>query len=617
MVGGVGFYDSFEIRDALAWIRLLADPFDSLSVARVLESPAIGASDAVLARLATGVERDDTAFARRVLVENIEGDDELGAQAGEAARRLRELLDALAPHAALPLLGAVRAVLELTGMERYYQNSPDSGAPQALANLEKLEALARGFVQDLPGAQPADFAAFIAELERVDFDEREADVPAYDAVTISTIHSAKGLEWPIVFVLGVWPLPRPGSRLFVDDASGALLYGEGPDGGRPFHYLAVTELADSEGYVAANDDQARTEGDAEERRLFYVAITRARDRLFMSGLRTKPSKDHARGKPHKFLQRVYDWLDERGWGADEMTPHGPGMLPRRRIAIAPAVRAPAPTTSAGAAETRLVAPLSYSAISLFERCPRRATYRIMLRLPEVGGFGRTRRPRRVDEEPDALDMTPDDSLLSQGDYGKALHKALELWARATRAGDPNAGAQTYVRAAFEALGLSPARAQSLRAEQALEQVTAQLWAWRPIEIEAPFMLDFGDEGDPLLVSGYLDLLATDAAGRTCLVDYKTGEAHGEEFSLQLALYRAAARAVYAIDDPQCFIGRVKDSGFGLEPVVPVDERELRERIARVRDGLLARDARPHAGSWCDACGYRAAPCQDYQRSKRS
>ena len=616
LVGGVGFYDAPEIRDALAWLRLLADPFDSHAIARALQSSAIGASDAVLTRLAQDLDRDETSFARRALIDEIAADDELGHLARDACARLRQMLDALAPYAAFPLLGALRAVFEQTGIENHYQMGSDARAPQAIANLAKLESFARGFALEGPGAQPTDFVSFIDELEHIDFDEREADVPSHDAVTISTIHSAKGLEWPVVFVLGVWPAVRTRPRLFAG-SDGALLYAEGADGSRPFHYLAAKLEADEGGIVLREDEREEDETDAEERRLFYVAITRARDRVFISGLRGRPSKHNARGKPHSFLERVYEWLSQRGWIADEAIPDTTGL---------PAVRTGGRSRSiervklvergcTAATESVLAAPLSYSLIAAFEQCPRRATYRAIVRLPEVGGAERRQRARHNWETPDPIEVATDDSLLASGAYGEVLHKALELWAIDKRSGGKARPAGTLIADAAALVGLSPGRVQAQMAEGALERIAKAFASWTPLLVEARFTLDFGDEGKPLLVIGYLDLLARDGDGRVCLVDYKTGGARGVHFGLQLSLYRAAARDVYGFEDARCFVGRLKDDAFSLEPVEPVSERELRRRIIRVWDGLLARDTQPIAGAWCGTCGYRAAPCMDFQQAK--
>ena len=613
LVGGVGFYDAPEVRDALAWLRLLADPFDGHAVARALQSSAVGASDAAAAALARHMGRDETAFARRVLVEEIEGDDEVARTARKAAARLRELLDALAPHAALPLLGALRAVLDQTGLQRNYETGIEMRAPQALANLQKLEALARGFAQDNAGAQPADFVTFVDELERIDFDEREADVPAYDAVTISTIHSAKGLEWPIVFVLSVWPQLAPPPRLRLG-TSGALLYSDNADGSRSFHYLAETRGADADGVVPRKAGGA---DDEEERRLFYVALTRARDRLFLSGPRRRPSKDQPLGSLDKFLARACDWMHERRWPTDEplaqtAPPPLAMQLPSRHA------QAKVSRTELGpelAEPSSLPFALSYSLVAAFDLCPRRATYRAVLRLPGVADLARRRRARRGWVDADPASLVDDDPSLDEGEYGELLHKMLELWALARRDGADAAPSARLLAEAAACLGVAPLGSQASAAERALERVAHELRDWTMLAAEAPFTLDFGSEGKPLLVSGYLDLLARDGKGRGCVVDYKTGGVRGEKLGLQLALYRAAAKAAYAVDDPLCFAGRITNDAFTLEPVMLVSDGELLAHIVAARDGLLARDVRPRAGAWCHPCGYRAAPCMDYERPK--
>jgi len=620
LVGGVGFYDAPEIRDALAWLRLLADPFDSHAVARALASAVIGADDAAVARLAQRDAHDATSFARHVLTADIAAEDDAGVAARDAAQRLRELLDDLSAFAALPLLGALDAVFERTGMRRHHETSRDARARQALANLEKLEALARGFARDNPGAHPADFVAFIDELEVIDFDEREADVPSSDAVTISTIHSAKGLEWPVVFVLSVWPALRAKARLSVD-TDGALLYAEGADGSRPFHFEAVNEGADEHGIVPRKDgdtdggEEDDDEADAEEWRLLYVALTRARDRVFVSGLRNKPSKQNPLGSLNKYLKRIYQWLEERAWVPDERVPRANGP-----VFVSPA---PAPRRAAGVAAaptavaTKYGTPLSYSLIAAFEQCPRRATYRTILRVPEVGTAERRHRARRGWDELESRDLSADDSLLRSGDYGEVLHKALELWALSRVSGAEARSADDLIGLAASVLALSPAASQARTAARALARIEREFANWMPLHVEAPFTLDFGTEGSPLLVYGYLDLLARDHAGQVCLVDYKTGGVRGARVELQLALYAAAARRVYGLDVERCLVGRIEDDTFSLEPVATVSDDELHSTIVRVRNGLLARDVQPKAGAWCGTCGYRAAPCMDFKKAKRT
>ena len=619
LVGGVGFYDAPEIRDALAWLRLLADPFDAPALVRALQSQTLGACDAAVARLARRAERDETSFARDVLTGDLPaGDDEEARQARVAATGVRDILDGLAPYAALPLLSALRAVYERTGLERFYRESSDHRAAQALANLDKLEALARGFADDTPGAQPVDFVAFIGELERIEFDEREADVPSADAVTISTIHSAKGLEWPVVFLLSVWPDPVKGPRLFVHE-DGALLYGEGADGNRPFHYEAVANGADGQGWVPRKDETPHKD-EAEERRLLYVGITRARDRLFVSGLRRRPSKANPEGAVHRFLAGIYAWLHERGWLADDhqaMPEPVPWSKRRPAVFASTPLRLPHPARAQGACP-----PLSYSLIADFEQCPRRAVYRAGLRLPQVATPQRRARARRgwhdlsdgatTQESPEIC--ADQDSLLNAGDYGAMLHKALELWARSKQQGIA-AQADHCVRDAAVTLDLAPAASEATQATSALKQVSRALEGWTVMLVEAPFTIDAGSGDDPQLIFGFLDLVARDCDGALCLVDYKSGGALGATFGLQLALYRWAAARVYGIEVERCYVGRVTENRFELEPVQPAGDDEVHQRIAQVRLGFIGSDTHAHAGAWCGKCGYRAAPCKDFAREK--
>src|ERR1700694_3365493 len=611
LVGGVGFYDAPEIRDALAWVGLLADPFDAYAIARALQSPVIGLSDVAMTQIAHGLQTDATALSRRVLVESLDAQTLTSPDSRERLTKFHDLVDALAPQAALPLSGALAAVLETTGLLEHWQTSTAPRAPQALANLAKLETLAREFAEKTPGAQALDFIEFIGELERVDYDEREADVTAEDVVTISTIHAAKGMEWPIVFVLGVWPVARSQPRLRLDEQSGALLYAESPDGTRPFHYSVVDEGVDANGVVVDDEDEEKREQQAEERRLFYVALTRARDRVYVSGLRGRPSKANSDGKPHEFLESVYAWFEQRAWVADRPVPEEPVTLYRALVPHDSKAR-PSSARLVPAEAARAVPPLSYSLVAGYERCPRRITYKLMFRLPEVMHPDSARRAQ-LGEEDAGESRVPEDSLLKAGEYGSLVHKALELWGPDKRAGAAAASSAAYVEAACRFLDVSPVHAQRHQAESVLARVMQQFAGWTPLHVEAPFTLAFGTEDSPLLVSGFIDLIALDEDGHVCVLDYKSGSIHDESYALQVALYQRAAELVYGLKDALGFIARVAGDSFSVEPVDPVSPETLAQRILRVRHGLRHCNATPRAGAWCFQCPYRGAPCQDYFR----
>ncbi|MDQ2818349.1 MAG: ATP-dependent helicase, partial [Candidatus Eremiobacteraeota bacterium] len=404
LFGGVGFYDAPEVMDALSWMKLLADPFDSIPLARAAASPGIGISDATLSELnpvrASDTQRGDhdaDVFARRLLVDPLA--DGLNAQGHERIQRLRETLEALESYAGAPVGLAYEAMLERSGLARAAAASGVRDAAQALANLRKLGGLARTFGLRNPGARPADFVGYIYALEQSMEDDREADPPSADALSVMTIHAAKGLEWPIVFIVDVWPRGQHDKLpVRVDEQTGAMIVSEGGDGVRPFHTHALQEDADSQGHTLPKKDRAKDDGrEREERRLYYVALTRARDELFISGKRTPPSKTNPAGKPDEFLAEAISWMETRGWPVDEPLPSlpltGDEAFPQAPPAMAGSDSA---RTDAGC-ETALsaqpngavtpalrpaakfrVPTLSFTLMARFERCARQVNYELAL-----------------------------------------------------------------------------------------------------------------------------------------------------------------------------------------------------------------------------------------------
>ncbi len=559
-------------------------------------------NDAALSELCAGMGRDVTAFARRLLVDPIP--PALDAQSRDRIARLRDILDSLEAHASAPLGIAYEAMLDRTRLSLAYLSMRDRRTPQALANLDKLGAGARAFAERNPGAQPIDFVQYIRELELSEEDDREADPPSGNAVTIMTVHAAKGLEWPVVFVIDVWPQPPADApQVLLDGRSGALLVREDGDGRRPFHAVSVERRDDGAGLVPRRSERARDQARSdEELRLFYVALTRARDELYVSGRRSYPSKDEPAGKPHGFLKSVIEWISLRGWAVDEPVPHASAgvvaidpPLPELRAYGDPNV--PTPRALFG------VPALSFSVIRRYRECPRAVNYRIALRLPVLAGSARP-----IDED----DLFDDDGPLSRSAYGQVVHRAVQLWALSVAlrtAGRP----QSYVARAASDLHLRPASHDLERASQALTHVIVALDKWKPLQAEAPFTLELAD----VSVSGFIDLIARSEKGAAFLIDFKTGERPTQDYALQLGLYSLAAKRAYNIDVDQCFIGRIGDARFVLEPATVPTLEEIALRVEEVANGIRSGDLTAKPGIWCNACPYRAAPCMDYLRIPRA
>jgi ATP-dependent helicase/nuclease subunit A len=264
--GGTGFYSRQEVYDLYNLLRSLEHRHDDISLAGVLRSPYFGLPDTELFLIAQ--ERGRTLW------------DKLRSYAETSgsinAVHARELLSEWRSHAGrISLVSLIRQILSDSGVYTVYAALPDG--KQILANIEKMVAMAR--VREEAGSYA--LADFTADLRTaMEEDEREGEAPldalAENAVNIMTVHAAKGLEFPIVFV------PDMGMRF--REKYPPIMIGDNPllVGIKVPNPRENYEPADTPVLAALREMQRQKER-AEKKRLLYVALTRARDHLIMSG----------------------------------------------------------------------------------------------------------------------------------------------------------------------------------------------------------------------------------------------------------------------------------------------------------------------------------------------
>jgi DNA helicase-2/ATP-dependent DNA helicase PcrA len=234
IVGSVRFYERREIKDALAYLRLVTNPADDLAFRRALGAPPRGIGRTTLGRL------EELAAAARtpLFVAAGRATADLGGRAGRALSEFVGLIDRLAVTVTAPgpLGERVAAVVDGSGLREALRREGTAEAESRLENLDELVVAAEEFAARSEGD---DLGAFLDSVALIsDVDELEEPRPA---VTLMTLHSAKGLEFPAVFLTGL--------------EEGVFPHGR------------------------ALDDE---EGVEEERRLAYVGLTRAKVRLFLS-----------------------------------------------------------------------------------------------------------------------------------------------------------------------------------------------------------------------------------------------------------------------------------------------------------------------------------------------
>lgn len=296
VVGGTRFYERKEIKDALAYLRVLVNPDDDVNLRRVLNEPKRGIGDRAEGAVAALAERERTSFmdaARRA--DQAPG---MATRSVNAVLGFVKLLDDLAEVAAgSGAAAALEAVLEQTGYLAGLRSSTDPQDESRVENLAELVAVVREYEQENPEGS---LGAFLEQVSLVADADQIPDAPAGTAedmaaavaeakrlgvVTLMTLHTAKGLEFPVVFLTGMEHGLFPHQRSATDPK----------------------ELA-------------------EERRLAYVGLTRARKRLYVTRSEVRSMWGQSQYNPaSQFLEEIpaelVEWKREGtsrqtgGWGS--------------------------------------------------------------------------------------------------------------------------------------------------------------------------------------------------------------------------------------------------------------------------------------------------------------
>ncbi|MEA2157191.1 MAG: ATP-dependent helicase/nuclease subunit, partial [Solirubrobacteraceae bacterium] len=620
-VGGRGYWGRQVVRDLCAWLSALANPRDETALYGVLASPLVGLSSDALAHVA----RAGRGNAWRVISA---GGDALPARLRDDdrerlavfARRFGAERE-LAPRLGLDEL--LRRVVDATAYDLHVLRL--SGGARRLANVHKLMRLAAAFERDhgrdVRGL--ADLAT--AELEA---EARETDAPVelgdVKAVRLMTIHAAKGLEFGTVCVADLGRR-RPGDGdvdLLADPRTGEV----------GLRLVGLDGTSDRALDFEALRDRARARDAHEEERILYVAATRARDRLILSGCaplapwpKAGPSAaplswlapallggDLANLPAAEEALRDVTWLQDGGHEARlRVVLNAPATVGRvlRAQSLAPAGArepvAPAPPAHAPQPEPAAPAPamrtLSYSALASWGECGYRFYLTRLLGLPEEPLAAAAGLPVPV---PAALDPRL---------RGTLVHELLEA--------DPPAPAAERVAGVAAAHGvqlsaLEAADVARLADAFASSPLARRVARARSVRREHGFTVALGGT----LLTGIVDVLAHERGGAQLVVDYKSDglgpetdlEAYVQEhYGVQLRVYALAALRGGAarVEVAYAFLERP------LEPVQrhfeAADADRLQDELLALAAGMLAGEYpvtdRPHR-DLCLTCPGRRALC---------
>lgn len=549
------FFEKDEIVDLMNYLNHLADPADHFYTFAVLRSPIYGCSDDVLLTLSKN------RFDLRKTLEQAAGRD----------RKLLSLFNSVDEYCSgrmnSPAYELISKVIERTGLDLVYLAS--SGGKQAYANILKLLDMVRG----MGGERQMGLREAIRRLNRrAESGQGEAEYPLNDeksdALKLMTVHASKGQEFPVVFI-------ADSSRGRQNDIHTTFYNSEfGVVPGPPRRANdRFAEQVDEMNVVASEERQKKTE--QEDRRVLYVALTRARQLLYLSHFDIGGRQD-----------RSWNGILSRMLPAYGGSPFGeiPGGCPVMfvRDGNAPSKAEPesasavAPVLMEGVRKAEQVPRISVNAtdLSSFMVCP----YRLKL----ASGASRT--------------SLPQDSRESM-ERGRLAHQALEDYNYEMKSLPLNeelllAGSQQFARGA------------ELFVDSAYGRTASKASREGKLRREFPFMILAGRH----TVSGKADLVA-EGGEETMIVDYKTGDVakHGLDYGNQLMIYALALHRLtegerfrlvtFALDHTEQTIDRV----VGRDEL-RLFEQQLDTSLQEMAQGVTA--ARP-SGEKCSNCSFRA------------
>ncbi|HEX2680259.1 MAG TPA: 3'-5' exonuclease, partial [Candidatus Dormibacteraeota bacterium] len=281
--GGSGFFDRQEIKDVLALLRLTENPMDDGALVRILQGPIVRLPDRGMYRLAARRFERPGMRLRDCFEESMrDGFPEMEPAVAAQAQRLIELTDRVGRlRDALTVADILNRLLEESGYLRWAElRAHRDGSPRALLNLRKVFQLAGRFERDLALAGVGDFVRHLDQVIDAELPVGEAaeEAAGTEAVSLLTIHAAKGLEFPVVFLVNLRPpRPRDMERFFFDPESLGFVMKNWRGEKHP-RYVETSPGAPAVALAIG-----------ERRRIVYVGLTRAKDALYVTATREEPT----------------------------------------------------------------------------------------------------------------------------------------------------------------------------------------------------------------------------------------------------------------------------------------------------------------------------------------
>ena len=618
-IGGGGFLHTEEVAEVINYLKVVDNPLDSLSLVAVLKSPCVGLSDQELYQLRQAADlhlsAGDPLFLALLITE-----EWLASLESETRRKIADfsqlLLRLIGVKNEISLAALVSRVMEESGYLQLVKRGASLSDRIKLANLQRFYRFAQDFEESGLSISLAAFLQYIDTLVEHNLDEPPTEIPLEEeVVTIMTIHQAKGLEFPVVFLSDfTTETLRPFRyRPLYFSPDWGLLVNTGPGRSR-FHQYRRTQ------------DPKEKEAE-EEVRIKYVAMTRAQELLIIttsdpSGEQFQRLTNYCQQKlgPASLLKMPEEAAVTPSSAKDErvtpLTPQEVSQLKERLEALSSLhiegteSRAPAPPQKRVLRRVRI----SFSQLNIFRHCPIKYQYLCQLKVPTLEY---QEEPLLVAEEGRGA------AGLSPMRFGTLIHKTLFEFHRQYPL-KKRADKVELMRGIFRQLamneGVSPAEFNRMLKDRGEELFTSYA-AHHYSDISPHFQeqefnlkLPFPPRGE-IALNGFIDRVHRQD-GERFLVDYKTTRQLTprlkEDYRFQMGIYLLACRRGCLGEElhkmkplrAEVFLlpqGHAVEIDLSEEEL-PAIEQTIREIVQRIEEGDFRLTA-DHAQRDCLHCGY--------------
>ena len=556
MSGGEGWYYHPAVKDLLAYMRVLTDLGDSVSWYRLLTIPEFGIDGVDVARLTAAAKGEN-----KTLHAVLERVSEIEEVSEETKKQVEKLITLVHEHLRTPRESVGRLLysfMERVGLVAVFKEAESDEELRSAAEVARLFEEIQRFEVSATDHSARAFVSYMDMLLAMRASSSSEDMET-DAVQVVTVHSAKGLEFPVVFMVN-------------------LVAGRFPSINRrdpiPLPEALVKETPPSS--LTAVHTQ-------EERRLFYVGMTRAQERLYLTAASLYGQGVRPR-KPSPFIAEAL--------GDDALTDPPPRSTSSSR-------KGSVEIASTQSNHLQKVETVSYSQLDTFTVCPLQYKYSYVLRLPGEKS--------------------------AAASYGSALHDALRDFYTALRTGERWGVDELVARyhALWRSQGFTDQRIEELRkkeGEDALRQYVADHHdpAHLPAHIEKPFSITIGE----VRLKGVVDRIDVHEDGSVEVIDYKTSKPLSErqlKKNMQLSLYALAVTSPQFLDIPlekltltfYNFADHTKRSTTRTAEELEEAKQYVLDQVAEIEQSSFP----PKVSRLCEYCSYQML-CDAYQGSLR-